>query len=540
MFQRSERIHCILTCARVHSLEAALDSDDGCGIRGEVEKPLISLGILYDHFRLPVHRQYLWFARLLQAVQMCAGVPLVISDVARGRFPLFKSGKCTYITRMTRLISNDTLRLKLEESLAATVPALTPRDIRLPGVPNKALAVIGVRRGGKTSFLYRRIAERLAAGDPPGSHLLVSLEDERLVGMTPEDLGWLIEEHRRMVPAVRERGWRALYLDEVQVIPGWELVVRRLLDSRDADVFVSGSSARLLSGEVHTAMRGRSMEVLVHPFSFREALRHGGREPDAGWVQLGADDRAAVDHALRGYLSVGGFPEAQELEDRDRISLLRGYVDLMVLRDVIERHGVSNIEALRRLQRHLMANPGGSFSVSRFHRDLRSQGIPVAEETLHHLVAHLADAFLVRVVSMHTASERQRMRNPRKVYPIDPGLIAVYERAGRENRGRSLETAILLELERRGYEAGWVRVGDDLEVDFHAEHPVGEPLLVQVSLETSSRPTWEREVRSLAAAAEEYPSARPLLVTLDPTPPSRPLPGRLEWVPASRWLLETG
>jgi len=336
-----------------------------------------------------------------------------------------------------------------------------------------------------------------------------------------------------------EQGRRTVYLDEIQVVSGWEAVVRRLLDAHDTRIFVSGSSARLLSSEVHTSLRGRSMEVLIHPFSFCEALRHTGEEPTEKWARLSIDERAALDAALRNYLNVGGFPEAQGVDVRDRMSLLKGYVDLMVLRDVIERHRVSNVEALRRLQRHLMANPGGAFSVSRFHRDLKSQALSVGEETLHHLLSHIEDAFLVRLVSMHTPSERQRMRNPRKVYPVDPGLIPVYERAGRENRGRSLEAAILLELERRGYDVGWVRVGDDLEVDFHAENPALDPLLIQVSLDTASDATWEREIRALEAAAELHPDARALLITLDPAPPSRPLPDRIEWQPASRWLLES-
>lgn len=440
---------------------------------------------------------------------------------------------------MIRAISADVLRLKLSESLEAAVPERTGRDIRLPTLPGKALAVIGVRRGGKTSFLYRHIAECQASGAPSGTHLLVSLEDERLVGMTAEDLGWLLEEHRRVAPAVREHGRRTVYLDEVQVVSGWEMVVRRLLDAHDTEVFVSGSSARLLSREVHTSLRGRSMDVLVHPFSFREALRHEGEEPAKEWARLTRDERAGIEAALRRYLEVGGFPEAQGTDARDRTHLLRGYVDLMVLRDVIERHHTSNVEALRRLQRHLLANPAGKFSVSKFHRDLKSQGLSVGEETLYHFLSHLEDAFLVRLVSMHTASERQRMRNPRKVYPVDPGLIPVYERAGRENRGRSLETVVLLELERRDYDVGWVRVGDDLEVDFYAESPVGDPLLIQVSLETASEATWGREVRALEAAAHRYPEAHPLLITLDPTPPARSLPGRLEWYPASQWLIES-
>lgn len=138
------------------------------------------------------------------------------------------------------------------------------------------------------------------------------------------------------------------------------------------------------------------------------------------------------------------------------------------------------------------------------HRYLKVGGFPEAQET------EVRDRMqLLRLVSMHTPSERQRLRNPRKLYPIDPGLIPVYERAGRENRGRSLETVVLIELEHRGYETGWVRPGEDLEVDFYAESRVGGPLLVQVSLDTASEATWEREIRALQAAAEAYPEARP-------------------------------
>lgn len=439
---------------------------------------------------------------------------------------------------MTRTISNELLSLKLSESATAPLVKRTARDLRIPAIPNKATAVIGVRRAGKTSFLAHHLAESTRARSRPGEHLLVSLEDERLVGMTAEDLAWLLDEHRRTAPALTE-ALRTVYLDEIQVVAGWELLVRRLLDAGDTRIFLSGSSAKLLSREVQTSLRGRSMEVLVHPFSFRESLRHVGTEPTVPWADLTPAARRGLDTAVRTYLEVGGFPEAQGTERRDRIALLKGYVDVMVLRDVIDRHNVSNTEALRRLERHLMTTPGGAFSVSKFHRDLKSQGLAVGEETLYAQLGYLEDAFAIRIVSMHTASERQRMRNPRKIYPIDPGLIPVFERGARENRGRSLETVVLLELERRGYLVGWVRVGQDQEVDFYAEQPGQLSLLIQVSLDTSSDTAWDREVRALEAAAATYVDARPLLITLDATPPSRPLPGRLEWRSATEWLLET-
>ncbi len=431
---------------------------------------------------------------------------------------------------MTSLPTRDVLRVKLAEAVARPPGALTRRDVRLPGIPGKPLAVIGVRRCGKTSFLQQRRADRIAEGRPPESQLLIGLEDERLVGLTAADLGWMIEEHGREYPELRPKRLLTVYLDEVQLVEGWESLVHRLAETREVELWVSGSSAKLLSREVATASRGRLLEVLVHPFSFREALRHAGQEPTVPWARMGPADRAALDGALRGYLQVGGFPEAQGSDIRDRFRLL-------VLRDVVERHGVTNITALRALQRHLLANPGGHFTVQKFYNALRSQGVQVGKDTLHEYLAHLQDAFLVRVLDMHSASERQRMVNPRKPYPIDPGLIPLYERPGREHRGHALETAVLLELERRDYEVTWLRVGDDLEVDFFATRPGGPALLLQVCADTSEDVTWEREVRALEMASREHPDAETVLVTQDPTPPRRALPKPLRWMAATAWLL---
>ena len=321
---------------------------------------------------------------------------------------------------------------------------------------------------------------------------------------------------------------------------GWETLVRRLADTASVDLFVTGSSARLLSREVATSLRGRAMEVLVHPFSFREALRHVGAEPSAAWERLRVANRRAHDEALRGYLETGGFPEAQGIETRDRVALLKSNVDVMILRDVIDRHAVSNPQALRWLQRHLLSTPGGSFTVKKLYDALRSQGFAVSKDTLYAYLEHLQDAFLVRTVAMHSTSERQRMANPRKAYPIDPGLIAIYERTGREHQGRALETAIYLELERRGYEIDWMRTPDGWEVDFLAARHGEPPILVQVALETAADETWEREVRALVDGLGAHRRARGLLITLDSAPPSRPLPARVDWTPAARWLLDAG
>jgi len=435
-------------------------------------------------------------------------------------------------------ISPDLLRLKLAESLATSTPAFTRRDVRLPAITGKAFAVIGVRRGGKSTFLAQCRAERLADGRPPESQLMIALEDERLTGMTVADLAWLLDEHARQYPAVRDSGALTLYLDEVQLVPGWEGLVRRLIDAGGVELFVSGSSAKLLSREVATSLRGRAMEVLVHPFSFRESLRHAGHEPRVSYAKLGPRARIALDAKLRTWLAEGGFPEAQGATARDRAALLLGYVDVVILRDVIERHAVSNPLALRWIERQLLANPGGAFSVKKHYDTLRSQGVAVGKDTLHDYLAWLEDAFLVRTVSMHSSSERQRMVNPRKSYPVDTGLIALFERSGRTHHGRALETAVMIELERRGYEVSYVRSADHYEVDFLAHRAGDRPQLIQMCLESEGNETWARELRALEAASAAIPDAQCTLVTLDAAPPTRRMPKGISWKPAAEWLLK--
>lgn len=431
----------------------------------------------------------------------------------------------------------EVLSQMIADSLAAPVPAHTRRGVRLPAVPGKAIAVIGMRRSGKTTFLWQCLADRLASGTPREAMLWLNFEDERLAGIQTTDLQWVVEEYYRLHPGFRDSTQVTFFLDEIQVAPGWEAFARRLIDTEQVDLFLSGSSARLLSREVATSMRGRAMEVLIHPFSFREVLRHAGAEPTKPWHTLTKAARSDVDRRLRDYMTTGGFPEAQGISEVDRAGLLRTYVDVAVLRDVIERHGITNPVALRWLQRHLLASPGALFSVQKFYDSLRSQGVPVGKDTLHTFLGYLEDTFLIRTVSIHTASERQRMVNPRKAYPVDPGLIPVYDRTGRVNLGHALETVVLVELERRGYETTYVRTREGFEVDFMARARLGEGVLLQVCADISDPSTRDREIRGLSAAASEFPEARPMLLTLDSVPPQPDLPDPLRWISAANWLL---
>ena len=425
------------------------------------------------------------------------------------------------------------IRQKIIDSQAQPLPALTRRDARIPGVRGKAVAVIGPRRAGKTTFLFQIMAQRLATGTPREQMLYFNFEDERLAGMTAAELGIVVEEYYRLHPEFRESATVLFLFDEIQVVAGWETFARRVIDTEKIELFVSGSSARLLSREIATSMRGRSMETLVLPFSFREYLRHRGSEPAR---RLTKAARSALDKALLGYLECGGYPEAQGIEPWDRIDLLRGYIDATMLRDVIERHSVSHPVALRWMVRHLLGNAGGLFSVHKFYCDLRSQGIPVAKDTLHAYLGHLTDAFLVRTAPIAADSERRRNVNPRKAYPVDPGFIPVFDRSGKSNLGHALETAVALELERRGAEIAYVRTEDNLEVDFLARYPDGNAELIQVCADLDEPLTRDREIQGLLSASREHPDATLHLITLSEGAPFT-FPRTVNLYSAAVWML---
>jgi predicted AAA+ superfamily ATPase len=426
---------------------------------------------------------------------------------------------------------------KLNAALATAPPvALTRRDARLPAVPGKVHAVVGMRRAGKTTYLHQLRDQRREVG-PAERAIYLSFDDDRLATLELEQLGFLLEEYYRRHPELRGRETVCWFLDEIQLVGGWERFVRRVLDTEQVEIVVSGSSAKMLSREVHTSLRGRGMATIIRPFSFREFLRHRGEEPAAEPRRWTSAERSLIEKRFREYLVEGGFPETQELSTRLRIELLQGYVDTVLFRDVIERYELSQVAALRWLVRQCLRNPAGSFSVHRLHYDLKAQGLGVAKDAVHAMLGHLLDAFLLSAVPVATDSERQRNSNPRKLYPADLGLIKAFDASGRPNLGHALETAVLNELERRGAEIGYVKTGDGLEVDFLARWRAAGEELIQVSADLSSPETRARELRALAVAAKDHPLAKRRLLVLDRDALGQAEAPGVDVLPAYEWLL---
>jgi predicted AAA+ superfamily ATPase len=431
----------------------------------------------------------------------------------------------------------------LNEKLNAAVApgpelATTRRDAVLPAIPGKVHAVVGMRRAGKTTYL-RQLQSQWRTSAEAARVVYLSFDDDRLADLPLEQLGILLEEYYRRHPDWRGRETVWWLLDEIQVVNGWERFVRRVMDTERMEVVVSGSSARMLSREVHTSLRGRGTETVIRPFGFREFLRHRGEEPERKAREFTSAERSRVEKLFGEYLAVGGFPEAQGLDAGLRVDLLQGYVDTVLFRDIVERRAITQVAALRWLTRQCLKNPAGSFSVHRLHQDLKAQGLGVAKDALHAMVGHLEDAFLLRNVPLATESERRRNSNPRKIYPVDTGMIGAFDRTGRSNVGHALETVVLHELDRRQAEVGYVRTATNYEVDFLARFHGGREVLIQVCADTGATETREREVRALEEALREHPRAAPRLLVLNSDQLSVRVPSRVMVQTAYQWLLDT-
>jgi len=432
------------------------------------------------------------------------------------------------------------MEILIRQLIADSMDLAWPDDLvgraeALPELPDTATVLIGMRRTGKTYRMFQRMRELVAAGVDRHRILYLNFEDDRLGSVDADFLRAVDEAYFRAYPASGQ-ALSYYFFDEIQYVEGWERFVRRVLDRRDVRIYLSGSSSKLLSREVATSMRGRAIETRIHPFSFSEFVRAKGLALPENPDLVGRKQRALLEHELSNYLAVGGFPAVQGLDERERRQVLQGYVNIVVLRDVVERHGLTGIAVLRYLTRRLLSSSAGHFSVNKFHNELKSQGLKCGKDTLHDYLQHLEDAFLFAGMFLETPSERRRMVNPRKMYAADHGLVwACVPPGGNWGEGRALENAVYTELLRRGHEPHYGITANGFEIDFVVTHPDGCRLAIQVCADPGEASTLARELRALA---DTEPSTRLLLLTLFKEDQLEVEERTISVKPAWKWLLE--
>jgi uncharacterized protein len=412
-------------------------------------------------------------------------------------------------------------------------PALSQRNREFPELANKADVIIGMRRTGKTFFCFQRMKQLLSSGIPMNQVLYLNFEDDRLLNFSVKDFQTVLDVYFSKFPENRDVKCR-FFFDEIQCIDKWEVFIRRLLDTENVQVYLTGSSSKLLSKEISTSLRGRSISTEIFPFSFKEFLKHHNLFESAP-ERFGAKTVSILRKAIYDYLEIGGFPEVQNIDKNMRTEILQGYIDSVLLKDVVERHKVSNIVALKHLVNSVMNSPCSQFSVNKFYNTLRSMSIKCTKNNLYEYLDHLLDAYLFYRLPLHTRSEKVRMVNPPKIYVIDTGLLKAMTFRNSLDQGYLLENMVFMHLRRNGFDIEYVNTEKGYETDFFARHLItGEVSLIQVCWDISNEKTFARELRGLESAMAELDIDNGIIVTWDE---EKELDNGINIIPVWKWLL---
>ncbi len=422
-------------------------------------------------------------------------------------------------------MNSDNLKGVLQQFATRPLPLGRSREMVLPTGSGKIIALAGVRRSGKTYLLFDTIRRLETQGVDRSRLIYLNFEDDRLQPLRAEELDLVLRCHREVFPGAASRCY--LFLDEVQNVPGWERWVRRLHDTEDIEVFVTGSSSQLLTRDLSSALRGRSVTLEVFPLTFSEFLDFRG----IGWKPSHPDSESAVRAALEDYLRWGGFPEVVLADEALKPLILGEYASLMLYRDVVERYGVRNEAGMRELLRFAFRNTACLVNVSKLHRDFASLGFSVSKNTLFEYLGFLADSYLLFLIPKQERSLRKQAHNPKKLHVVDPGLVAAFQGNPDRDVGRKLETTVFLHVRRERkdlfYQANGGEVDlldEDGEVFWNTCWSLTDPDTVRREQESMS---FARSRRSGVQGLLLYHELNPALVAQLP-----------EAKPAWRWLLE--
>lgn len=411
-----------------------------------------------------------------------------------------------------------------------------PREVEFLEKRNVATVITGMRRTGKTYVTYQRMRDLVASGVPLERIVHVNFDDDRLKGVKLEHLRLIGDVHAELYPdAAKETCW--YFLDELQEVDGWELYARRLIDSRLVQLCLTGSSSKLLSSELATQMRGRSLDVEVFPLAFGEFIRFNSLLPSLPAPPYSSRVAGALRNAMGRYLEEGGFPDVQGEPSRVRVKLLQEYVDAVLYRDVIERHDVSSVQALRYALDYVKANFARKVSVRAIANLLKQLGIANNREYLAEYLAWMEQAYLIYRVPVRTDSLAVRRMNPDKFYLVDTGLAKAITPNSDAAKGWLLENLVYLSLRRAdGNKIEYYNTKGGEEVDFLVTAKESKRRrLIQVAWDVAAPDTLARELNALKKASLETGVKDLSVITWDD---EREIDG-IKMIPAWKWCLET-
>ncbi len=349
----------------------------------------------------------------------------------------------------------------------------------------------GIRRCGKTVMLGLLREELLRRGIPSSRMFSINFES----GADPEARSQESVYARIKTMAANAKGKLYLFLDEVQEMEGWERLVNACMIDFDIDIYITGSNAKMLSGELATYLGGRYVEITLYPFSFKEVMEsyaQAGNPPDEA-------------EAFARYLVLGGMPFLYNhvLDETSAKQYLSDIFNSIILKDIAQRNKVRDIERLERLILFFIANVGNTFSAASIVRYLKNEKRSLSTETIYNYISYCKEACLLHLVPREDLIGKKALSFQEKVYLSDHGFREAVYGNNQRDISQILENIVYMELLRHGYDVHVGKVGS-AEVDFAAEKS-GEKLYIQVAYLLADERIVEREFSPLEAIPDNYP-----------------------------------
>ena len=383
-----------------------------------------------------------------------------------------------------------------------------------------AVVVSGMRRAGKSTLLKQVALKYYNEKD----YYYFNFEDERLLNLKGEDLNQLFEV---LVELFGEK--KVFFLDEIQNVSNWEVFVRRMI-SKKYKFYITGSNASLLSQELATRLTGRSVVTEMYPFSFKEFLSFKRINVEANALLL-TIERAKLKRNFQIFLREGGVPEYHKYSDP---VILKTIYENIIYRDIVARHEIKDVRALRELSLYYLTNVGSLFTYNKLKKML---GLG-SENTVKSYTGFLQDSYLMFELPRFSYSLRQQIMNPKKIYCIDNGIIGAVAFQFSKNRGKYLENLVYVELRRRGGELYYYHTVDGQEVDFLIKKGIKQKQLIQVTESLSDVNVRKREVGSLEKSMKELKIKKGMILTEDESESIKVGAGVIDVKPIYQWLLE--
>jgi len=413
----------------------------------------------------------------------------------------------------------------------------TNRRVDVTSVPNKATVIVGVRRCGKSIFINQVVNKYLISGVNRENILYANLFDDRLSFLNESNLNLILQAYFLIYPSKKNAETIYCFFDEIQVVKGWESFIERLMRTENCVVYLSGSSAKLLSKEIATQMHGRALSWELFPFSFNEftdQLNMANEPP------FNSQQRILLENAYEKYWESGGFPEVTSLDKNMRRKIHQEYFNSILFRDLIERYNLSHPRALIDLARKLTDNIASMFTINSLTSFLKSLGHTVPKSSVSDYVNWFEDAYFLFTVRLFDASYRRSVTNPKKIYCIDHAMVKSLSSGILINSGHLLENMVFIHLRRKNEEIFYYKTKKGNEVDFILKDNEGQLGLIQVCESLIHPETRQREIKALEEAMTELGLTSSTIVTKNESGEIPVNTGNIFLKPAWRFLLEGG